>query len=194
MAVLQRALLMASAAALMSCITVNIYFPAAAVEKAADKIIEEVWQQKADKPQSQHQPVNAARRLALALLEGLVPPAAAQSADFNVSSPDIETIKAKMAKRFGQMSRYRASGAIGLTSDGLVAVRSLEGVAMNERAKVNGLVKAENEDRIKLYQAIAAANQHPEWAREIQSTFAGRWISQAQAGWYYQENGAWKQK
>ena len=40
MAVLQRALLMASAAALMSCITVNIYFPAAAVEKAADKIID----------------------------------------------------------------------------------------------------------------------------------------------------------
>jgi hypothetical protein len=26
------------------CITINIYFPAAAAEKAADKIIDEVWQ------------------------------------------------------------------------------------------------------------------------------------------------------
>jgi len=37
--------------ALSACVTINIYFPAAAAEKAADKIIEEVWQtQKADKP------------------------------------------------------------------------------------------------------------------------------------------------
>ncbi|CAE6722772.1 hypothetical protein [Candidatus Nitrotoga fabula] len=29
---------------LSACVTVNIYFPAAAAEKAADKIIDEVWQ------------------------------------------------------------------------------------------------------------------------------------------------------
>ena len=33
------------------CVTINIYFPAAAAEKAADKIIDEVWQlQKDAKP------------------------------------------------------------------------------------------------------------------------------------------------
>jgi predicted aminopeptidase len=30
--------------ALAGCVTINIYFPAAAAEKAADKIIDEVWQ------------------------------------------------------------------------------------------------------------------------------------------------------
>ena len=30
--------------ALAACVTINIYFPAAATEKAADKIIDEVWQ------------------------------------------------------------------------------------------------------------------------------------------------------
>lgn len=30
------------------CVTINIYFPAAAAEKAADKIIDEVWQLKPD--------------------------------------------------------------------------------------------------------------------------------------------------
>lgn len=29
---------------LISCVTINIYFPAAAAEKAADKVIDEVWQ------------------------------------------------------------------------------------------------------------------------------------------------------
>lgn len=29
-----------------ACVTINIYFPAAATEKAADKIIDEIWQSK----------------------------------------------------------------------------------------------------------------------------------------------------
>ena len=36
---------------LVSCVTINIYFPAAAAEKAADRIIDEVWQlKKGDQP------------------------------------------------------------------------------------------------------------------------------------------------
>ncbi len=44
---------------LQGCVTINIYFPAAAAEKAADKIIDEVWQlnspasPSSDKPRSQ---------------------------------------------------------------------------------------------------------------------------------------------
>jgi hypothetical protein len=33
-----------------SCVTINIYFPAAAAEKAADRIIDEVWQLKGGTP------------------------------------------------------------------------------------------------------------------------------------------------
>ena len=38
---------------LAACVTINIYFPAAAAERAADRIIDEVWQLKPDavKPQ-----------------------------------------------------------------------------------------------------------------------------------------------
>ena len=38
--------------AIPACVTINIYFPAAAAEKAADKIIDDVWQLKngAEKP------------------------------------------------------------------------------------------------------------------------------------------------
>ena len=38
----------ASATTLAACVTINIYFPAAAAERAADRIIDEVWQLKPD--------------------------------------------------------------------------------------------------------------------------------------------------
>lgn len=37
-----------AALALAGCVTINIYFPAAAAERAADRIIDEVWQLKPD--------------------------------------------------------------------------------------------------------------------------------------------------
>jgi uncharacterized protein YdbL (DUF1318 family) len=55
-------------------------------------------------------------------------------------------------------------------------------------------VKEENTDRATLYKEIAQANGHPEWQAEIQSTFAGRWIDKAQAGWWVQGAGGWVKK
>jgi hypothetical protein len=46
---LNRVAAFAAAFTLCGCVTINIYFPAAAAEKAADKIIDEVYQ--LDKPQ-----------------------------------------------------------------------------------------------------------------------------------------------
>jgi hypothetical protein len=36
--------LLVSVLTLSACVTINIYFPAAEAEKAADKIIDDVWQ------------------------------------------------------------------------------------------------------------------------------------------------------
>lgn len=41
--------------ALPACVTINIYFPAAAAEKAADKIIDDVWQLKDGQTNDQNQ-------------------------------------------------------------------------------------------------------------------------------------------
>ena len=40
---------------LSACVTINIYFPAAAAEKAADKIIDDVWQLKEGVPSPEPQ-------------------------------------------------------------------------------------------------------------------------------------------
>ena len=41
---------LALAMTLAGCVTINIYFPAAAAEKAADAIIDEVWRMKQPRP------------------------------------------------------------------------------------------------------------------------------------------------
>lgn len=41
---LQVGVLIVATIKLTACVTINIYFPAAAAEKAADKVIDEIWQ------------------------------------------------------------------------------------------------------------------------------------------------------
>ena len=43
------------------CVTINIYFPAAAAEKAADRIIDEVWQLKGGAPAPAPAPATGAK-------------------------------------------------------------------------------------------------------------------------------------
>lgn len=189
---------------LLSCVTVNIYFPAAAAEKAVDSIIQDVWQEKQpddaaapapqrSEPTLSYRSVNP-RVWLLALLDGLSADARAQSVDFNASSPQVEQIKRRMAGRFSQLKPLFDSGAVGLTDDGYIAIRDAAAAPMAQRAQINQLVNAENSDRKALYQAIADANNQPGWLKQIQHTFASRWISQAQRGWWYQSSGRWVQK
>ena len=46
MKMLPTAMAVLLAVTVSACVTINIYFPAAAAEKAADRIIDEVWQLK----------------------------------------------------------------------------------------------------------------------------------------------------
>lgn len=130
------------------------------------------------------------------LLDLLIPSAYAQSANVNIQTPQIATIQARMTQRFATtLSKYCASGAIGFTRDGLVAVRDAAAVPLAERAIVNSAVAEENKDRLAVYHEVALANGHAEWEAQIRSTFARQWIQQARTGWYYQDaNGVWKQK
>ena len=182
-----------------ACVTINVYFPAAAAEQAADKIIEEVWGDDAKKPTTEQSSdagsvVEFAARIAYQAINWLVPAASAQQANLDISSPAIGKIESSMRARHAQLLPYYNSGAIGLTDNGLVAVRDAKAVPLSGRQTVNQLVADDNRDRMALYREIAAANAHPEWEAEIQSTFARRWIELAQSGWYYQSGGAWKAK
>ena len=119
---------------------------------------------------------------------------AAAGADLEVNTPAISALKSSMQARHSQLSPYYGAGAIGLTKDGMIAVKDATAVPLSQRGSLSGLVSAENADRANLYKEIATANAHPEWQNEIQSTFAGRWIDKAQSGWFYQSGGGWAKK
>ena len=186
--------------ALSACVTINVYFPAAAAEKAADKIIEDVWGESGTTSDSDKRTSlgNESSRIMLAaagsVLDLLIPTANAQ-ADLNIATPAVRQLTESMESRFAKLRKYYDSGAIGLTRDGLVEVRDQNLIPLPERNAARKLVADENADRANLYREIAAANGHPEWEADIRSTFAERWSSKASAGWYYQDkDGAWKQK
>jgi uncharacterized protein YdbL (DUF1318 family) len=194
---------------LPACVTINVYFPAAAAEQAADKIIGEVWGTDAEKgtpgkstrdtqppPQSSLEGAADMVRFAAARgLDVLIPPAAAAAEpDLNIATPAIRQLTQSMEARHTQLKQYYDSGALGLTSTGLIELRDLNTVPLPERTAVRKLVGEDNADRNNLYREIAVANGHPEWEADIRGTFAQRWVQRAASGWYFNDGSGWKQK
>ena len=178
-----------------ACVTINVYFPAAAAEKAAEQFIGKVIGDSAAKPDEKPEPPKSDRPQA-SVLDFFIGAAHAAEPDLNIQTPAVRDIQARMKQRFdATLVRAFAAGSIGLTRDGLVAVRDASGVPLAERAALNQAVADENRDRKAVYREIAVANGHPDWEGQIQSTFGKQWIEQARGGWYHQDpSGAWKQK
>jgi uncharacterized protein YdbL (DUF1318 family) len=177
-----------------ACVTVNIYFPAAAVERAADQIVKETWGDRAE-PKRQDGPRSKSGEPAR-MTFNLVSEAHAQDADINVSNPAIRALKDSIAKRSASIKPFMDRGNVGISRDGLLVVRSTDGLNLKERAEVQQLVDAENRDREALYLEIAKANNIArESVPRIKSIFAKSWIEQARTGWWIQdEQGNWKRR
>jgi len=180
-----------------ACVTVNIYFPAAAVERAADQIVKETWGGPAEPAKSAPQPQSfdwrgPARIVSLAWISE----AQAQEADINVSNPAIRAVKDSIKQRSGAIRPYMDRGNVGIAQDGMLAIRNTDGLDLKARAGIKQLVDAENRDREALYVEIAKANGIPTSnVPKIKSIFAKSWIDQAQPGWWIQDSqGNWKKK
>jgi uncharacterized protein len=189
-----------------ACVTINVYFPAAQAERAADRIISDVWgPQPVVRPEGEPQGRSWGRDWSLEAIEGMrlasldvldfIVPRAEAQADFDIETPEIRALTASMNTRHRQLKPSYDSGAIGLTADGLVDIRDRNLVPLAERNTIRQLVDAENRDRNALYKAIAAANGRPEWEAEIRRTFAQRWVGRAESGWWFRTaGGTWEQK
>lgn len=189
--------LAAGVVVLAACVNINIYFPAAEAQQAAeefvDKVIGEEPDSSAPAPATPPQAWNLPSFNPMALL---ISDAHAQDVDITIRTPAIQAIQARMADRFqGQLQAHFDSGALGFTKDGLVVVRDAAKVALKDRVAVNQAVAEDNRDRKAVYREIAVANGHPEWEGQIRDTFARQWVASAHAGWWYQDESAnWKQK
>jgi len=179
-----------------ACVTVNIYFPAAAVERAADQIVKETWGEPSKSaPPPAPQSHNRFSPWQLASLS-LVSAADAQEADINVSNPAIRAIKDSIKVRSDAIKPFMDRGNIGIGADGLLAIRNTDGLNLKERAETKQLVDAENRDRDNLYAEIAKANNMSnDSIPKIKAIFARSWLEQTRPGWWIQDSqGNWKRK
>lgn len=188
---------------LVACVTINIYFPAAQAQDAAEKIVDDIIGDKAKaKPQppashepqsSLYHPVKAS--YAFNLFDLLISPAEASQTKFSADTPAVRRLQAQMKQRFGQLRGFYQNGAIGFTRDALVAIHKLSAAPLKQRGQLKNLLKAENRDRNQLYREIARANGHPEWEKDVRKVFAKAWVDKAAKGWWYQNaQGGWVQK
>ena len=190
------------AVALVGCVTINVYFPEAAAQKAADKFVDNVLGDPAPDAKSTDKPARPAkdgthRQPSAMLLDLLIPAAyAADTPDVRIETAATEAIRARMRTRFdGTLGALFDSGAAGFTRDGMVAMRDASKLPLSQRAQANAALADENRDRAALYREVANANGHAEWEGQIRATFARTWIDKAHPGWYYQDaSGAWQKK
>src|SRR4030095_6371753 len=93
-------------AVLMSaCVTVNIYFPAAAVERAAEQIFKETWGGPSEPAKTPPKPQSNNRFSPMRMVSlDLVSEAHAQEPDINVSNPAIRALKDSIKQRAGAVA------------------------------------------------------------------------------------------
>ena len=140
-------------------------------------------------------PMLLASALLLSACAGFGGNVAAPEIEFNVRSASVLIIRQNLANRHEEFSPHYQSGAIGLTEDGMVAVRDAGMIAADIREKMLRLVLDENKDRETMVREIVRANGRPDWETRLQFVFAARWIQRAPRGWYIRDGGGrWTKK
>jgi len=177
---------------IIACVTVNIYFPAAEVQKAADKIVDDI------RTKTEGSPATPAEKpgptSSLDLIFGARP--AYAEVNIDVSTPAIRGIKESIKSRYAQLKTFYDKGAIGENNKGLIEAKDTAGLNLQEKSLVNKLIDQENKDRAALYSEIAGANKlGSESVPQIKKIFANSWREKSQSGWWVQNDGGnWEKK
>lgn len=184
---------------LVSCVTINIYFPAAAVQKAAEQIVDEIRsgnEKQPVQPMPKENPVDKKNEQQGFRINFIRPAEAAEKLNINVSTSTIRGLKKSMKKRFPKLIDAYQQGFFGEGLDGLLHLRQKNRLSLKKRARLNRLLKAENTDRQALYEEIVRANHLGDDAvSKVAAVFARTFREKAQSGWWIQDDKEnWLQK
>lgn len=180
---------------LAACVTVNIYFPAAAIQKAADEIVDDVRGTK-DQKQPEEKKSDKQSRLLDSLQKFIGPTEAHAQINIDVSTPAIRSLKQAMKDNYPQLKNFYDKGAIGENNIGLLEQRDAGSLNLKEKADLNRVMGAENNNRTALYNEIMRANKlGADSLPKIQRIFANSWRDKSQPGWWIQnDQGGWQRK
>jgi uncharacterized protein YdbL (DUF1318 family) len=197
------------AAVLAACITINVYFPEAAVKELSQQIEEEVQKTAAGEPAPAPEPTptpvaepegGAPESLLSYILSlGATTAYAAQDqvAAPEITNPAIRKIIDSRAARLDAINALKAKGVVGESNQALLVIRNLDAIqGLKERADAQKLVKDENADREQLFKEIAAAkNVDLKQLPQIRATYAATLRENAHPGdWIQLPDGSWVQK
>jgi len=185
---MKAAFLAGTVLALLSCITVNIYFPEGEVKKTAEDIVNDV---RGGEKGKKEEVKNSTASAAFSLLPSLY----AQQ-ETQVSSPRIRGIKESIRARFDQLVPHFDAGRLGEGNNGYLQSLKEEGLSLQERSVLRKLLGDENKDRKDLYGEVAKAlNVDAKDIDRVGKIFADQWIGKARAGWMIQKpDGSWAKK
>lgn len=176
---------------LCSCLTINIYFPEAAVKKTADEIVEDIRKSDEEKKEIKKSVLEENQGISFSFI-----PSAYAQEETQVTTPKIRALKQSLKARFPKLRPFFDKGNIGEANNGFIRVRDESGLALREKAQLRSLEKEENKDRRNLYTEVAKAlDIDSSQINRVQKIFAGSWIKDARPGWWIQkENGQWVKK
>jgi uncharacterized protein len=203
--------LLAIASVAWACVTINVYFPEEAVKDLSEKI-EDAVAREAAKDEAAAEPAQSGGGMAslstgwvkeiaafavTVVAHVIAPPVYAQEVvEPEISNPAIRRIIQSRGARVDELDRFKASGAIGENKEAEVEVRDLQSLALADRAAVQRLVKAENDDREQMFKEIAAATgADMSTLPQIRETYAETLRKNAKPGeWIQMPDGSWKKK
>ena len=184
-----------------SCLTINIYFPEAEVQKAAEEIVDEIMKDLEDKDKKDKDKDALMTEIDPIMGSGgesfsLVPSLYAQEEAIEVTNPKIRALKQSMKERILKLKPFFDGGNVGLGNDGFIHIRNETGLNLKEKSTLRSLHKDENNDRKNLYAEVAKAKDiKSSQIEKIQGIFAQLWIEKALTGWWVQkESGEWVKK
>ncbi len=183
---------------LFSCLTINIYFPEAEVQKAAEEIVDEIRKEAEDKDKKDKKTQTFEVDQAMSSGGGsfsLASSLYAQEAT-EVSTPKIRALQQSMKDRFPKLKPFFEKGIVGEGNDGFVKIRDESVLNLKDKAMLRNLERDENNDRKNMYAEVARAMEiEASQIPKIQKIFAALWIKKAESGWWIQnENGGWTKK
>ncbi len=183
---------------LFSCLTINIYFPEAEVQKAAEEIVDEIRKEAEDKDKKDKEAQMFEMEQAMSGGGGsfsLVSSLYAQE-ETEVTTPKIRALQQSMKVRFPKLKPFFEKGNVGEGNDGFLKIRDESGLNLKDKAMLRNLERDENNDRKNMYAEVARAKEiEASQIPKIQKIFAAQWIKKAESGWWIQkENGEWTKK
>ena len=181
---------------LVSCAVVNVYvtFPQEKIDKAMEGL--ELQIQPAVPSLKSLVPKKQSRLSPWRFLEPTPLYAQTITSELKISSPAIAEAKARIGKRFSDIQRYKDNKNLGENKDGLLDIRSTDGLDGKQVSLFQKTVKEENNDRMTIYREIVQINSMD--SAEIKKVQTGAARSNRKLAndgeWIQNENGAWQVK